>query len=183
LRELSRTDLERKLFMHAFLSLPLRGVRIAFPTEADCAARLADVRFPNGAICPRCHDRDVGFLEGRQLYFCRSCSKQFSVKSGTIAHRSRLALRMWFIAAEDIITAYAKARAEAWLTGHDLAERYQISYAAAYRLKQCLLKDLTSPSGIFKPSVCVNEVIIPPDVTGSDHEIFSWLIAETMSRT
>lgn len=169
--------------MHAFLSLPLGGVRIAFPTEADCAARLAYVRFPNGVICPRCRDRDVGFLERRQLYFCRSCSKQFSVKSGTIAHRSRLALRMWFIAAEDIITAYAKGRAEAWLTGHDLAERYKISYAAAYRLKQCLLKDLKSPLGIFKPSICVNEVSIPPDITGSDYEIYSWLIAETMSRT
>ncbi len=182
MRELSRSDLERKLFMHAFLSLPECGVRTAFPTETDCVARLAFVRFPNGPTCPRCRDRDVGFLEGRQLYFCRSCGRQFSVVSGTIAHRSRLELRLWFVAAEDIITAYAKGKAEAWLTGHDLAERYEISYAAAYRLKQCLLKDLKSPSGIFKPSVCVNEVIIPSDVTGSDHEIFSWLIAETMSR-
>ncbi|WP_339822958.1 hypothetical protein [Sulfitobacter dubius] len=88
---------------------------------------------------------------------------------------------MWFIAAEDIITAYARSTAAAWLTGHGLAEKYAISYAAAYRLKKQLLDDLSNPSGLIGPSICVRNVPLPPNAESSETYLNAWLIEQMMT--
>ncbi|WP_367268352.1 transposase [uncultured Sulfitobacter sp.] len=178
MRCLSPKEKARMNWMVAFLALPDGGVRAEFPDEIACADRLAAVRWPHGVSCVRCHSTDVGFLELRKLYHCRNCRRQFSVTSGTIAHRSRLELSFWFIAAEDIITAHAKGVADALLTGHGLADRYGISYAATYRLKQLLMRDLSVPTGLFRASVCVRGFTIPPDIASSDLDRFLWLVEQ-----
>lgn len=178
--KLTPSDYEHMEWMLSFLSLPDGGVERAFPTINDCATRFASVRWPGGVLCPKCKSSDVGFLELRKLYHCRNCRRQFSATSGTAAHRSRLDLRLWFKAAEDIITAYAQGYAEAYLTGHGLADRYGISYAAAYRMKQILLKDLANPMGLFRPSICVRDVVVPPDIADSNFHCFSWLVSQVM---
>jgi transposase-like protein len=69
-----------------------------FPTEEACWQHLRRVRWPRGFRCPRCgHDRGY-FLERRRLEQCRACRYQASVTAGTIFHRTRLPLRVWFVA-------------------------------------------------------------------------------------
>lgn len=51
---------------------------------------------------------------------------------------------MWFTAGEDFINAFARGNDP---TGHSVSERYQISYAAAYRLKKLAKAELTKPEG------------------------------------
>ena len=68
-----------------------------FPDDDSCRQFLARVRWPDGFVCPGCAGRDA-WLTGRGLWMCRSCGRQTSVTAGTIFHRSRYPLRVWFAA-------------------------------------------------------------------------------------
>ena len=66
-----------------------------FATEAACRAYLSALRWPDGFVCPHCGGIDA-WRTARDLWHCRSCSRQTSVTSGTIFHQSRKPLRVWF---------------------------------------------------------------------------------------
>jgi transposase-like protein len=68
-----------------------------FPDDEACREFLAQVRWPDGFVCPNCGGGDA-WVTGRGLWMCRSCNRQSSVTAGTIFHRSRLPLRTWFAA-------------------------------------------------------------------------------------
>lgn len=173
--------LHRIPWMEMCLLLPEAGVRSHFPDAEACRRRLADVRWPGKVTCVRCSGTDVGYLELRKLCHCRNCRHQFSVTSGTIANRSRVNLRTWFIAAEDIINAYARNQEAAWLTGHYLKNRYGISYAAAFRLKKLLVRDLQEGGGgLFGRCICVSQHASAPDVVVDRNEYF-WILFEAIS--
>lgn len=68
-----------------------------FATEEDCRAYLAKARWPEGFICPKCgSQRHCQLSNG--LYQCAECRRQTSVTAGTFMHRSRLPLKIWFLA-------------------------------------------------------------------------------------
>jgi transposase-like protein len=56
---------------------------------------LANLRWPNGAVCPRCGGVEHSYLTTRRLWKCKGCKKQFSVKLGTIFEDSPLGLDKW----------------------------------------------------------------------------------------
>ena len=66
--------------------------------DAKCRDTLEAIRWPEGVACLRCGDMDVGEVESRNQYCCRSCDYRFSVTAGTIMHDSHLPLRTWFLA-------------------------------------------------------------------------------------
>jgi transposase-like protein len=68
--------------------------RDRFSTEEACAAYLAELRWPDGFVCPECGARAWRMCRG--LFLCRGCRRQVSVTSGTIFHGSRKPLRLWF---------------------------------------------------------------------------------------
>lgn len=59
---------------------------------------MATLRWPNGVECPRCASKEVSFLGTRRLWKCRECTKQFSVKAGTIFEDSPIGLDKWLAA-------------------------------------------------------------------------------------
>ncbi|MEO9896254.1 MAG: hypothetical protein ABJF05_07755 [Paracoccaceae bacterium] len=77
---------------------------------------------------------------------------------------------MWFIAAEHFINAYARGDDP---SGHSVSERYQISYAAAYRLKKLAKLELTKPDGgLLARSICDIEKLTAPDFVESPEQRF-----------
>lgn len=66
-----------------------------FNTEAACLEYLWQLRWPEGFLCPRCEGRDAWHVR-RGLYHCRGCDLETSVTAGTILHRTRKPLRLWF---------------------------------------------------------------------------------------
>lgn len=56
---------------------------------------MVSIRWPEGVICPRCAATKVKFLATRRLWKCYGCTKQFSVKVGTIFEDSPIALEKW----------------------------------------------------------------------------------------
>jgi transposase-like protein len=68
---------------------------VRFVTDEACASYLAEVRWPDGFVCPACGGRK-NWTTSRKTYFCGSCRHQTSLTAGTIFHRSHLPLRSWF---------------------------------------------------------------------------------------
>lgn len=66
-----------------------------FPTEEACREFLFRLRWPDGFRCPHCNATKGWALRGERVE-CSGCGKQVSVTSGTILHRTRKPLRVWF---------------------------------------------------------------------------------------
>lgn len=68
-----------------------------FPDEASCWRALWQLRWPHGCRCPRSGSRESYSIAGRRLEQCQRCRYQASVTAGTIFHKTRVPLRIWFL--------------------------------------------------------------------------------------
>jgi len=75
-----------------------------FASEEACQEYLAQLRWPEGFRCPQCGQGKAWPVRAGILQ-CAACGRQTSVTAGTLFHRSKLPLRLWF-------------RAMWWVTGH-----------------------------------------------------------------
>ncbi len=68
-------------------------------TDDDAENLLAELRWPDGVVCPCCGGTRVYKLDiaaiRRRRYKCRACRRQFSVTKGTILEGSKLPLADW----------------------------------------------------------------------------------------
>jgi transposase-like protein len=69
-----------------------------FPDEAACLDYLEWLRWPNGFVCPRCDTPGRWRMSGGR-FWCEQCQRRVSVTAGTIFHRTRTPLMVWFAAA------------------------------------------------------------------------------------
>lgn len=67
-----------------------------FNSEDACYDYLIQLRWPKGIICPRCKEASKTWRTNRSLYHCQKCGYQVSVTAGTIFHRTRKPLVLWF---------------------------------------------------------------------------------------
>lgn len=71
-----------------------------FHNEHACARYLAELRWPDGFVCPACgHDAAWPLKCKPWTYECRACARQTSLKAGSLMHGSKLPLTVWFWAA------------------------------------------------------------------------------------
>jgi transposase-like protein len=69
-----------------------------FPDDEACLDYLEWLRWPEGFRCPRCGG-GAGWRLSSGRWECAACGRQTSVTAGTIFHRSRTPLQIWFAAA------------------------------------------------------------------------------------
>ena len=172
--DLSPLEERRLHMMKLLLRLPVAGVAEAWPTEAACRERLIIARWPGGIRCPKCDSAQVGFLEKRQAYHCKSCLLQFTPQSHSTFHRSHVKLLNWFRAAELLIRYNAHHPDLNYPTGHDLKDHLEISYAAAHAIKKKSLGDLLqSDGGLLGHCVAVGPAVFAPAeiLVGSSEEL------------
>lgn len=93
------------------------------------------LRWPNGAICPRCDATKVYKIAAnavmkvrKGLYKCAACKKQFTVTVGTIFEDSHIALNKW-IHAFQLLTSSKKG-----FSAHQLHRTLGIRYPSAWHL-------------------------------------------------
>src|SRR6202162_6446798 len=95
----------------------LQDAILYFSDPDTCLKFVADLRWPDGPVCPECQGKELSFLSTRRLWKCKACKKQFSVKVGTIFEDSALGLDKWLVAiwlianAKNGISSYEIARA------------------------------------------------------------------------
>lgn len=79
----------------------LQEAIIYFADANNCLTFLANLRWANGVVCPRCGSKNVGFIKSRNLWQCKDRSHpkaQFSIKVGTIFEDSAIGLDKWLTA-------------------------------------------------------------------------------------
>jgi transposase-like protein len=69
-----------------------------FSDPETCIHFMAQLRWIDGPICPRCQGKKLSFLKTRLMWKCLGCQKQFSVKVGTIFEDSAIGLDKWLLA-------------------------------------------------------------------------------------
>lgn len=114
-----------------------------FQNETFVREYLELCRWPDGPVCPFCGKmKPVKPLGGESMsegwYHCRRCRKKFTVRVGTILHRSKIPLHKWFLAS--VLIYDARARHEE-INVYELHKRLEITYRSALLLLRRLNRD------------------------------------------
>lgn len=75
-----------------------------FNTDEKCLDYLAELKWADGWVCPRCGSKRYGFIKTRRLLQCKDCSYQDSLIADTLMRNTRKPLRYWFWALYMIAT-------------------------------------------------------------------------------
>ncbi len=106
----------------------LLGMLDASETDLECRSYLAELRWPEGVVCPRCAATSVSRLKARRAFDCNTCRYQFSVTTGTFFHDSHLPLAKWFLA------IFIICESERRFNARQLKRLLGISYKTAWYL-------------------------------------------------
>jgi transposase-like protein len=100
-----------------------------FPTDDTCLDFLKERSYPTGTTCPSCGKRSrFHRIARRSAYSCQYCGHHVYPTAGTIFHKSRTSLRLWFHAIELVRTSGDR------LTARDLERELGVSYKTALRM-------------------------------------------------
>jgi transposase-like protein len=112
----------------------------AFPDAAGCAAFLFERRWQGGFVCPRCGGERVAALKSRaHTYECLDCGRQTSITAGSVMHRSKLPLTVWFWAAH-LMSTHSNG-----MSARQLADQLGLTYKTAWLLTQKLRRSMVDP--------------------------------------
>src|SRR5580658_9285972 len=107
----------------------LREAILYFDDEQICIDTVARLRWPDGIpTCPRCAYKDHYWLATQKRWKCRKCSRQFSVKQGTIFEDSPLGLDKWLAALWLIVNC------KNGISSHEVARDVEVSQKSAWHM-------------------------------------------------
>ncbi len=107
-----------------------------FSDEQVCIDTVADMKWTNGPICPKCDSKAdrQHWLKAQKRFQCRDCGKQYSVKVNTIFEDSAIKVDKWLVAmwmlanCKNGVSSYEIAKAvgvtqkSAWFMLHRIRE-------------------------------------------------------------
>lgn len=110
---------------------------IRYFSDPDLANEyVVSLRWPGGPVCPRCGAAEHSYISTRRLWKCKACSRQFSVKVGTIFEGSPLGLDKWLPA------IWVAANSESGISSHELARLLGVTQKSAwFMLRRIRLAD------------------------------------------
>lgn len=122
----------------------LREFQSMFATEEACQKYLAQCRWPDGFICPRCRNRSSYQIVKPQRWQCTNCRYQVSLTAGTILHNTKTPLTVWFWAAYLMTTD--KRGISALLLQRQLGlRRYETAWMMLHKLRQAMVNLTREP--------------------------------------
>ncbi|MGH9685202.1 MAG: IS1595 family transposase [Candidatus Acidiferrales bacterium] len=107
-----------------------------FSDEQVCIDAVASLRWPNGPICPKCGHGEHYYLQTQKRWKCKQCSKQFSVKVGTIFEDSPIGLDKWLVALWMLVNC--KNGISSYEVGRDLGITQKSAWFVMHRLRLAL---------------------------------------------
>lgn len=115
-----------------------------FNTEQACIEYLASQKWPDGYKCKKCGCTSAYQLRRRsRVFMCRHCNSQESVTSGTVMHRTKLALMIWFWAA--YLMSQDRRGVSAMHISRELDLHYSTAWTILHKLRRVLAEDKASP--------------------------------------
>ena len=81
-------------------SLTLAELLSAYPDDAAAERMFVSRRWTDGITCPSCGSKNIqeDAPHPEMPFRCRGCNYFFSVRTGTVMHRSKIGYRGWLIA-------------------------------------------------------------------------------------
>ena len=127
-----------------------------FPTDRAAEEWIIAIRWPKGVRCPCCDSDNVQPRPTRkpQPFRCRSCRKDFSVKTGTVMQSSNLGLRKWAFAVY-LMTTGLKGVSSMKLH-RDLGITQKTAWHLAHRIREAF----QDHQGMFSGPVEIDETYI-----------------------
>lgn len=115
-----------------------------FHDAAKAREYLESVCWPNGAVCPHCHNTEnVYKLNGKAhrdgLYKCSKCHKQFTVTVGTLFERSKVSLDKW------LMTAYLLCASKKGHSSHQIHRMIGVTYKTAWFMTHRIREAMKDP--------------------------------------
>ena len=107
-----------------------------FPDDDSAERWFQSIFWPDGVRCPACGSGNVQTRPTRkpQPYRCRQCRKDFSTKTGTLMHGSKLGYRTWAVAIY-LLTTSLKGVSSMKLH-RDLGIRQASAWHLAHRIRE-----------------------------------------------
>jgi transposase-like protein len=120
-----------------------------FPDEETCLEWLREYLYPEGIFCKVCdrvtkHHR----VRSRPSYSCDRCGHHEHPTAGTIFHRSRTPLRLWFRAI--LLMAQTRCGISAKAIERDLGVTYKTAWRMFHEIRSLLCEDVTDLSGVVE---------------------------------
>ncbi len=136
--------------------LSLMDLASMFPTDEAAEEWIIAIRWPNGVHCPCCDSDNVQPRPTRkpQPFRCRTCRKDFSVKSGTVMQSSNLGLRKWAFAVY-LMTTGIKGTSSMKLR-RDLGITQKTAWHLGHRIREAF----NDHQGVFRGPVEIDECFI-----------------------
>ena len=112
--------------------------------EDQCHEELVRLRWPDGFACPACGGRNYSFYAARRAFQCSLCRRQTSVKAGTLFHKSKLPLGIWFLA------IYLVTQSKNDISALELSRQLGVTYDTAWVVKQKLMAAMAERNKAYK---------------------------------
>lgn len=97
-----------------------------FSDEQVCIDAVAEMRWPNGPICPECSATAPYYIKTAKRWKCRNCRIQFSVKRGSIFEDSPISLSKWLPA------MWLLVNCKNGISSHELARALGVTQKSAW---------------------------------------------------
>ena len=136
-----------------------------FDTEQKAESWFIEQRWPDGVTCPFCQSTAVSPRPSRkpQPFRCRTCRKDFSVKTGTVLHSSNIPLSKWAIGFYLFMTSLKG------VSSMKLHRDLGITQRSAWHMAHRIRETLDSTGGKFAGPVEADETYIGGK-EGNKHE-------------
>ena len=126
-----------------------------FPDDDACLEWLKDYRWPDGIHCVNCgkvtkHHR----MSTRKSYSCQECGHHVHPTAGTIFHKSRTPLKLWFYA------VYVMAATRGGISAKQIERETGVTYKTAWRMFNKIRSRLDDGSDPLSGTVEVDETYI-----------------------
>jgi len=147
--------------------------RPEFHDEEKAFEHVETMLWPEGPVCPHCGCMDrIGVLKGQLtkankkgerkvrhgLKKCYDCSKQFTVRKGTIFEESHLPMHKWLQA------MYLMVSSKKGISSHQMARTLEVTVKTAWflthRIREAMCEDILPPMGGSGKTVEVDESFI-----------------------
>lgn len=128
-----------------------------FPTEESARLYFEDKIWGGAPICPYCAHKEISSLkrDDGQYYRCKSCRKNFTVRTGTVMERSHVPLVSW------LYTMYLLTTARKGISSLQLSKEIGITQKSAWfmlqRLREACGNDTSDGGGLLSGIVEADE--------------------------
>jgi len=117
----------------------LKEFQARFREDDACRTYLAACRWPESFRCARCGQGAAFELPQRRLWQCKACGRQTSLTAGSVLHRTRVPLTVWFCA------TYLVSTHSPGLSAVQLQRQLGISHETAWALRHKLRRAMVNP--------------------------------------